>query len=61
MNFLLGVKKVKAQMQRADLIPDIIPDERKPLEPPTQIYDEEYDEGDDPFDNEKEKNISKKQ
>jgi len=32
----------------SNIIPDVIPDEKKPLEPPAEIYDDddEYDEDD---------------
>ncbi len=35
--------KVKKDMMMAELIPDIIPEEKKPLEPPTGM-DEEFSE-----------------
>ena len=49
---LMGIADVEPSMMKAELIPDIIPEEKKPLEPPTGMdEDEEFDEE---FDDEEE-------
>jgi len=40
---LLGTGGIDTGEKMAELIPDIIPEEKKPLEGPTGIDDEEYD------------------
>ena len=48
---LLGTGGIGTGEKMAELIPDIIPDEKKPLEGPAGIDDEEYDgEYDDDYD-----------
>jgi len=41
--------KFEKQAEMPDLIPDVIPEERKPLEPPEEM-DEDYDEDEDDYD-----------
>jgi len=41
---LMGIEDVETSMMKADLIPDIIPEEKKPLEPPKGMDEEEFDE-----------------
>ena len=54
---LMGIESVKKNMIEAELIPDIIPEEKKPLEPPMGM-DEDFDnEG---FDEEDEEFRTKK-
>ena len=36
-------------MKMAELIPDIIPEERKPLEPPVGVFDDEEFDDEDEF------------
>lgn len=49
---LMGMKGVEPDMSMAELIPDIIPREKRPLEPPTgknedeEFEDEDYDDED---------------
>lgn len=45
---LLGAGDIDKGEKMAELIPDIIPEEKKPLEVPTDM-DEEYDDEDDDF------------
>ena len=50
---LMGVEGIDTSEKMAELIPDIIPEERRPLEGPTDIQDDdEFDDdfGDDDFD-----------
>jgi hypothetical protein len=48
---LLGTGGIGTGKKMAELIPDIIPEEKKPLEGPTGMDDEEYgDEYDDEYD-----------
>ena len=48
---LTGVEEIDKGEKMAELIPDIIPEEKKPLEGPAGIDDEEYDdEYDDEYD-----------
>ena len=50
---LLGAGDIEKGEKMAELIPDIIPEEKKPLEVPTDINeDEEYDDEDDDFEDE---------
>jgi len=44
---LMGIADVEQSMIKAELIPDIIPEEKKPLEPPTGLDEEFEDEFDD--------------
>ena len=52
---LMGIESVEKNMMKAELIPDIIPEEKKPLEPPMgmdeeeEYDDEDYDEEDEEF------------
>ncbi len=41
---LMGVEDVEPNMMKAELIPDIIPEEKKPLERPRGMDEEEFDE-----------------
>jgi DNA-binding Lrp family transcriptional regulator len=41
---LMGIEDVEPSMMKAELIPDIIPEEKKPLEPPRGMDEEEFDE-----------------
>ncbi len=54
---LMGIESVKKNMIKAELIPDIIPEEKKPLEPPMGM-DEDFDNDD--FDEEDEEFRTKK-
>ena len=54
---LMGIESVKKNMIKAELIPDIIPEEKKPLEPPIGM-DEDFDHDD--FDEEDEEFRTKK-
>ena len=47
---LMGIADVQSDMMKAELIPDIIPEEKKPLEPPVGMEDEE--EFEDEYDDE---------
>ena len=48
---LMGVEGIDTGEKMAELIPDIIPEEKKPLEGPAGMDDEEYgDEYDDEYD-----------
>ena len=49
---LMGIADVEPDMMKAELIPDIIPEEKKPLEPPVGMDDEE--EFEDEYDEEEE-------
>jgi len=40
----MGIEDVEQSMMKAELIPDIIPEEKKPLEPPRGMDEEEFDE-----------------
>ena len=48
----MGKKGVVIEMKMAEIIPDIIPEERRPMDPPTGIFDdddfedEDFDEDD---------------
>ena len=46
---LMGTDPISTESDENGLIPDIIPDEKKPKEPPSE--DEEYDEDDEDFKN----------
>lgn len=48
---LMGIEGVDTGEKMAELIPDVIPEEKKPLEPPTGM-DEEFDDDED-YDDEK--------
>lgn len=51
---LLGAGDIDKGEKMAELIPDIIPEEKKPLEIPTDMdEDEEYDDEDDDFEEKK--------
>ena len=41
---LMGIEDVEPSMMKAELIPDIIPEEKKPLEPPRGMDEEEFNE-----------------
>ena len=41
---LMGIEDVEPSMMKAELIPDIIPEEKKPLEPPRGMDEEEFAE-----------------
>ena len=56
---LMGIESVEKNMMQAELIPDIIPEEKKPLEPPMGM-DEEEDFDDEDFDDEDEEYRTKK-
>ena len=43
----MGIEDVEPSMMKAELIPDIIPEEKKPLEPPRGMDEEEFEEYDD--------------
>ena len=47
----MGTKGMESNMKMAELIPDIIPKEKKPLEPPLGM-DEEDEEFDEDYDDE---------
>lgn len=52
---LMGVEEIGKGEKMAELIPDIIPEEKKPLEPPTGVdEEEEFDEEDDEFEDDDE-------
>ena len=51
---LMGAGDIDIGEKMAELIPDIIPEEKKPLEVPTDMNeDEEYDDEDDDFEEKK--------
>jgi len=51
---LMGAGDIDMGEKMAELIPDIIPEEKKPLEVPTDMNeDEEYDDEDDDFEEKK--------
>ena len=54
---LMGIADVEQNMMKAELIPDIIPEEKKPLEPPTGMDEEEFE---DEYDDEEEFRAKKK-
>ena len=56
---LMGIESVEKNMMKAELIPDIIPEEKKPLEPPMGMDDDE-DFKEDDFDEEDEEYSTKK-
>ena len=56
---LMGIESVEKNMMKAELIPDIIPEEKKPLEPPVGM-DEEEDFDDEDFDDEEDYSTKKK-
>ena len=56
---LMGIEGMESNMKMAELIPDIIPEEKKPLEPPIGM-DEEEEEFDQEYDDEEEFRAKKK-
>ena len=54
---LMGIEDVEPNMMKAELIPDIIPEEKKPLQRPAGIDEEEFDEE---YDDEEEFSTNKK-
>jgi len=48
---MMGTEDMKSNMKMAELIPDIIPEEKKPLEPPIGMdeNEEEFDEDEEEF------------
>ena len=56
---LMGIESGEKNMMKAELIPDIIPEEKKPLEPPIGM-DEDEDFDDEDFDDEEDYSTKKK-
>ena len=58
---LMGIEGIDTGEKMAELIPDVIPEEKKPLEPPTGMDDnEEFDEDDEDYDDDDEYKTNKK-
>ena len=60
---LMGADQLQEDSQMSELIPDVIPEEKKPLEPPgmDDSHDDEFDDEDDEFDDEEDYSSKKKQ
>ena len=60
---LMGVDQLEGESQMSELIPDIIPEEKKPLQPPNMDdnHEEEFDDEEDDYDDEEDYSSQKKQ
>ena len=57
---LMDVDQLEGESQLSELIPDIIPDEKKPLQPPMDSNEDDFEEEDD-YDDEEDYSNKKKQ
>jgi len=46
---LMRIEDLEEPKPMSEIIPDIIPEEKKPLEPPDEVNEEEYDEDEEDF------------